>query len=161
MLAYPVLLTRDDNGTLLVTFPDVPEAATFGKDESQALRRAADALETAFMGRMADRLVVPAPSRPTPGQRTVKLRTLAEAKLLLYAAMRARGVTRSGLARRLGWHMPQVQRLLDLRHASRLDQLEAALEALGKRLEVRALSVRRGASRESHTAPNRLGPGAA
>ena len=40
------------------------------------------------------------------------------------------------LARRLGWHMPQVDRLLDLHHASRLDQAEAALNALGRRLEV-------------------------
>jgi hypothetical protein len=30
--------------------------------------------------------------------------------------------------------MPQVDRLLDLRHASRLDQLEAAFRALGKQL---------------------------
>ena len=43
----------------------------------------------------------------------------------------------AGLARRLGWHMPQVDRLFDLRHASRLDQIEAAAHVLGKRLEVR------------------------
>jgi antitoxin HicB len=34
----------------------------------------------------------------------------------------------------LGWHGPQIDRLLDLNHASRLDQIEAALAALGKRL---------------------------
>ncbi|MCP2041926.1 hypothetical protein L1281_002544, partial [Neisseria sp. HSC-16F19] len=27
MLAYPYTLTPDDNGTLLITFPDIPEAA--------------------------------------------------------------------------------------------------------------------------------------
>jgi len=32
--------------------------------------------------------------------------------------------------------MPQVDRLLDLDHASRLDQAEAALSSLGHRLEV-------------------------
>ncbi|MCC2665482.1 MAG: type toxin-antitoxin system HicB family antitoxin [Geminicoccaceae bacterium] len=46
MLAYPVVLEPDDNGTLLVTFPDVPEAVTFGEDEGDALKRAVDALET-------------------------------------------------------------------------------------------------------------------
>ncbi len=46
------------------------------------------------------------------------------------------GVTKAELARRLGWHGPQVDRLLDLNHASRLDQIEAALAALGKRLQV-------------------------
>ena len=48
--------------------------------------------------------------------------------------MRAAGVKKTGLARRLSWHRPQVDRLLDLRHASRMDQLEAALAALGKKL---------------------------
>ena len=41
------------------------------------------------------------------------------------------------LARRLGWHLPQVDRLFDLRHASRLDQIEAAARVLGRHLEVR------------------------
>jgi hypothetical protein len=40
------------------------------------------------------------------------------------------------LARRLNWHLRQVDRLLDLLHASQLDQLEAAFRALGKRLAV-------------------------
>jgi len=37
-------------------------------------------------------------------------------------------------------HMPQIDRLLDLNHASGLDQTEAAPRSLGKRLliEVRA-----------------------
>jgi antitoxin HicB len=54
--------------------------------------------------------------------------------VLLYRAMRERGVRKADLARRLGWHGPQIDRLLDLNHASRLDQIEAALAALGKRL---------------------------
>jgi antitoxin HicB len=33
--------------------------------------------------------------------------------------------------------MPQVDRLLDLRHASRMDQIEAAARALGRVVEVR------------------------
>ena len=33
MLRYPVKLTRDDNGTLLVTAPDLPEVSTFGVKE--------------------------------------------------------------------------------------------------------------------------------
>lgn len=53
--------------------------------------------------------------------------------------MMAQGVRKSELARRLGWHVPQVNRLFNLRHASRLDQIEAAVHALGKRMEVRLL----------------------
>src|SRR5215207_4556828 len=35
MLRYPVKLSRDDNGTFLVTAPDFPEVATFGEDEAR------------------------------------------------------------------------------------------------------------------------------
>lgn len=42
----------------------------------------------------------------------------------------------SELARRLGWHMPQVDRLFDLKHASCFDQIEVAARALGRALEV-------------------------
>ena len=45
MLSYPISLTPDDNGTLLVTFPDVPEAITVGEDEEDAKVQALDALE--------------------------------------------------------------------------------------------------------------------
>ena len=44
MFDYPVTLTPDD-GTVLVTFADVPEAITFGTDEGEALLNAVDALE--------------------------------------------------------------------------------------------------------------------
>jgi antitoxin HicB len=40
------------------------------------------------------------------------------------------------MARRLNCHLPQIDRLLDLNHASRLDQVEAAFRVLGKRLGI-------------------------
>jgi antitoxin HicB len=133
MLAYPVDLERDTNGTLLVTFPEFAEAVTFGDDESDALLRAVDALETVLAARIDDREEIPLPS-PAAGRPSVVLPALTAAKVLLYRAMRERGVRKADLARRLGWHGPQIDRLLDLNHASRLDQIEAALAALGKRL---------------------------
>ena len=44
MLAYPYILTPDDNGTLLVTFPDIPEAVAVGEDEDTAKIEAIDGL---------------------------------------------------------------------------------------------------------------------
>ena len=41
MLRYAVKLTRDDNGTILVTAPDLPEVSTFGDNPTDALVRAA------------------------------------------------------------------------------------------------------------------------
>ncbi len=135
MLRYPVKLQRDTNGTILVGFPDVPEAHTFGQNREEALTRAVDALETALMGYIEDRQPVP---RPTPIKRGpyVALPALTEGKLALYSTMRAGRITKTELAKRLNCHLPQVDRLLDLRHRSRLDQLEAAFRALGKRLSV-------------------------
>jgi antitoxin HicB len=135
MLAYPVDLERDSNGTLLATFPDFAEAATFGEDESDALLRAVDALETVLATRIDVREDVPLPS-PAAGRPCAVLRALSAAKVLLYRAMREGGVRKADLAWRLGWHGPQIDRLLDLNHASRLDQIEAALAAVGKRLTV-------------------------
>ena len=62
-MVYPVNVAKDDNGTFLVSFPDVPEAHTFGNTVSEALTHAVDALLTAFDGYMADKTPVPSPSK--------------------------------------------------------------------------------------------------
>jgi antitoxin HicB len=136
MFSYPVNLVPDDNDTVLLTFPDVPGTLTFGDDADDAVARGVDALETMIIGLMSDRQDIPVPSRPAPGQRTVTLPALSAAKVALYQAMRSQGVRKAELGRRLGLHMPQIDRLLDLRHASRLDQIETALRSVGKSLVI-------------------------
>jgi antitoxin HicB len=136
MLRYPVQLAVDDTGAVSVSFPDVPEAHTFGEDESEALARAVDALETALSMYVDGRQAIPAPSRLKRRQKAVALPLLTEAKLALYEAMRSGRVGKAELGRRLNWHLPQVDRLLDLMHASRLDQIEDAFRALGLRLSI-------------------------
>ena len=136
MFNYPVTLTPDGD-TVLATFVDVPEVITFGADEDEALLNAIDALETGLSFYVEARKPLPAASRPAPGQKTVQPSALECAKLGVYQAMTDQGIKKAELARRLGWHMPQVDRLFDLRHASRLDQIEAAANALGKHIHVR------------------------
>jgi antitoxin HicB len=135
MLRYHVKLSRDTNDTVLVEVPDVPGALTFGQDREEALLRAPDAIETVLIGYMSDRRDIPKPRAGAKGP-FATLPALTEAKLALYTAMRTAKVSKAELARRLNCHMPQVDRLLDLRHASRLDQMEAAFRALGKQLSV-------------------------
>lgn len=135
MLRYRVKLSRDSNGTVLAEIPDVPGAVTFGEDREEAILRASDAIETVFIGYMADRRVIPLPRGGAKGP-FATLPALTEAKLALYSAMLAAKVGKAELARRINCHLPQIDRLLDLRHASRLDQLEAAFRALGKQLSV-------------------------
>ena len=136
MFDYPVTLTPDDNGTVLVTFGDVPEAITFGADEDEALLNAVEALETGLSFYVDRRKALPLASKPRKGQKTVHPSALECAKLGVYQAMTEQGIKKAELARRLGWHMPQVDRLFDLRHASGLDQIEAAANALGKHVHV-------------------------
>ena len=135
MFDYPVTLTPD-GGTVLVTFADVPEAITFGADEDEALLNAVDALETGLSFYVDARQSLPVVSKPAHGQKTVRPSALECAKLGVYQAMTEQGIKKAELARRLGWHMPQVDRLFDLRHASKMDQIEAAAAVLGRHIEV-------------------------
>ena len=134
MLDYPVKLTADED-TFLVTSPDFPELTTFGEGRDEALAWAVDAFEEAIAARMAHREDVPLPSK---GKLLVPLPTLTAVKLILYRRMREQGVGKAELARRLGWHLMQVDRVLDVQHNSRLDQMDAALGAIGLRLHVSA-----------------------
>lgn len=135
----PLVSKGDKGGGFVVTFPDMPFGITQGETAAEALDHAVAALETVIVSLMADRKDIPSPS-PTKGRRTVTLPTLSAAKLGLYRATRAEAVTKADLGRRLKWNAPQIDRLLDLRHASRHDQIDQALRALGKRLvlDVRA-----------------------
>jgi antitoxin HicB len=135
-LNYPVNLQPAEEGGFVVTFPDVPEAITQGEDMDEALMRAVDALETALSFYTGEGRGLPKASRAKRRQRVVRPSALAGIKLAIYQTMRDQGVRKSELARRLGWHLPQVDRLLDLDHASRLDQAEAALSSLGHTLEI-------------------------
>ena len=143
MLAYPITLEDDDNETVLATSPDFPELVTFGDDREEALARAVDALEEAIAARIHDRKDIPPPSTGAP---CATLPTLTSVKVILYQGMRDQGIGKAELARRLGWHLPQVDRVLDIQHRSRLDQMDAALGAIGQQLLVRSV-----------TAPNPMG----
>ncbi len=133
MLAYPVELQQDDNDTLAVSFPDLPEAHTYGADREQALARAQDALVTVIDEYVRRWRPIPAPSSGRP---RVAVPALTAAKVQLYDIMQRQGINKAELARRLDWHPPQVDRLFDVFHHSRLDRLEEAFAALGQHLVV-------------------------
>ena len=134
MLAYPITIERD-NATVLATSPDFPELTTFGGDREEAVTRAVEALEEAIAARIHDRRDIPLPSH---GAAYAVLPTLTSVKVMLYQGMRDQGITKAELARRLGWHLPQVDRVLDVQHRSWLEQMDAALGAIGRQLHVSA-----------------------
>ena len=69
--AYPCELTPDEDGSFMATFPDVPEAITGGKDRTEALTMAEDALATALAGYVLAQWEFPTPSQPAAGQELV------------------------------------------------------------------------------------------
>ena len=123
-----------DDANVMVSFADVSEAITFGADEQGALMQAIDAVETGLSFYVDARQPLPEPTKAKRGQKTVSLSALECAKLGVRKAMTAQGMRKTELARRLGWHVPQVDRLFDLHHASKFEQLETAAAVLGKRL---------------------------
>ena len=136
-MLYPVELTRDTNGQILATVPDVPEVAAVGDDEAGALRETVDALETALDFYFDDRRPVPMPSKAKRGQATVALPALATSKVLLHNEMVAQNVRKAELARRMHIAPPNVERIFNLKHNTKIETVEAALAVLGKHLEVR------------------------
>jgi antitoxin HicB len=133
VIAYPVTLTPDDNGTFLVTSPDFPEVTTFGETVEDSLGRARGALLEAIEARIHDRESIP---RPSAGKRLVSLPAQAAIKVLLYQALESEGIRKSDLARRMSIPRQEVDRMLDLNHGTALSKMELAFAVLGRRLRV-------------------------
>ena len=134
-LAWPVDLQRQEDGTIFVSFPDIPEALTEGTTKADTLTQARDCLIAALGGYVGERRPIPHPSAAR-GRVSVALPVLMAAKLALYGAMRAQGVGNTALAAQLGVTEGAVRRLIDLDHRSHIGQIETALHALGQQLTV-------------------------
>ncbi len=134
--AYACQLTPDEDGGLVATFPDVPEAITGGRDRAEALTMAEDALATALAGYVHEKWDIPTPSETADGQVSVPVPTVVAAKLALYSAMRAQRVTKVELADRLGVSESAVRKLANPDHRSHMSQVQKALRAVGRSLSV-------------------------
>jgi len=128
---FPARLESDEEGRLVVHFPDLPEALTDGADEAEALAEAADCLSEALAGRINRGEDIPPPSRLRRGRHWVAPEPTIALKAALYSALRTRRMTVADLARRLDIDARKAARLIDPRAASRLNDLEVALSALG------------------------------
>ncbi|HXP72755.1 MAG TPA: type II toxin-antitoxin system HicB family antitoxin [Stellaceae bacterium] len=139
---YPARLRRDGAGRILVKFRDLPEALTDGADADEALREAADCLDEAIAGRILRGEPIPKPSAPRHDERVVPVPAHTAAQAALHLVVRDLGIGKSELARRLGYASEKdARRLLDPRHPSKIERIEAALAVLGSTLEVRLRKI--------------------
>ena len=135
--SYPATFFREGNGKgFHVRFPDLSEALTGGDDLADTLVQATDCLAEAIAGRIARGDQIPPPSKAKRGQRLINVPLHLAPKLALYLAIRERGTSNSELARRLGVSETVVRRMLNPKHDTRPEKIQAALVALGKRIVV-------------------------
>lgn len=131
---FPVRLTPDGEG-YLVQFPDIPEAITYGASREEALEMAQDALITALEFYFEDLRKVPTPSPVKEGDYFIDLPASTAVKVHLLNEMIAQHIKQVDLAKRMRLSPTQVNRMVNLRQATKIDTLNDAFKALGKRLE--------------------------
>ncbi|MGI4847362.1 MAG: type II toxin-antitoxin system HicB family antitoxin [Janthinobacterium lividum] len=137
-MQYPATFTPDtEAGGFVVTFRDIPAAITQGDTEEEARDMAADVLVLAMESYFDEKCQVPSPSARQDHERAIAVPASVAAKILLLNEMIASGTKASDLARRLGTSPQEVNRLIDLKHSTKIDRIEEALVALGKNLDLR------------------------
>ena len=134
---YPASFLPEENGKgFHVRFPDLPEALTGGTDLDDTKVQAADCLAEALAGRIRRGDAIPDPSRLKRGQHLVSVPLYLAPKLALYLAMRETGLKNTALAKRLGVSETVVRRMLDPKHNTKPERIQAALAELGKRIVI-------------------------
>ncbi len=131
-MAYPASFATDEDGRVLVTFRDLPEAITDGADQAEAESEALDLLHSVLEFRMRDRDTIPPPSRARKGEKVITPDLDIALKASLHMAMQQNGVTIAELTRRLQVDNREAQRIVNPRHATRTHRMQEALRAAGR-----------------------------
>lgn len=141
MYSYAIRFETDDTPGLAVFCRDLPEFNSYGDDEAHALREAVDGIETTLSIYVDQRRAIPQASPAEPGELVVHLPVATVAKIELWNAMVERGMRKADLRRLLGVAQNTSDRLVDFLHSSKIEALEQALAALGKRLVVSTVTA--------------------
>lgn len=132
-MRYPIKLERDTGG-YVVSFPDIPEALTQGDTKEEALSAGLDALVTAFEFYFEDNQKIPTPS-PIDGA-YVELPLSVASKVLLLNTFIDSRLSQVQLASLMGIKKQEVTRLFDLKHSTKIDTIQKALQALMRPLSI-------------------------
>jgi antitoxin HicB len=135
-MEYPAKFEPAPEGGYVITFPDFDwgHPGGYGAGSHQDGGRCS---VHQVQEHIRNSETLPRPSQPRGSKyRMVRLPVLQGAKAELYREFAASGIRKAELAWRLGIPKGNVDRLFDLKHHSRLDQIEAAFQALGKELTI-------------------------
>ena len=120
----------------VVTSRDLPEVLTSGATKAEALEMAEDAVDVVVSAAIDAGRDIPEPTPPRAGEHLVGVPAQTAAKLAVWRAFLAAGISKSELARRLGVGENEARRILSPRYRTKLDKLEAAVRALGGRIVI-------------------------
>ena len=134
-MEYAALFEPAEEGGFVITIPAFGWGVSQGDSEVEAREMATALLQTLIQEHIRKGEALPRPTRPRGKKyRLIRLPALQGAKAELYVVFVASGIRKAELARRLGIPKTTIDRLFDFGNHTRLDQIEAAFAALGKRL---------------------------
>lgn len=92
------------------------------------------AVKDCVASRLKDGLKVPEATPPEDGEYVVEISLTEEAKIILHNEMVRAKVSRSALAEKNNLTLPEVTRLLNYNHRTKIETIDSALRSLGKKL---------------------------
>ena len=136
-IQFPARLIEQDDDTLLVEFPDLPGALTYGRTPEEAIFNAREALSAYLASMLKHGEPIPTPARDPGHEMTVLITPDAktQAALLIHAARGDRTIADLAFALETSW--PSAKRLEDPEHWPSLRTLDRAAQVLGMRLVLR------------------------
>ncbi|WP_145515013.1 type II toxin-antitoxin system HicB family antitoxin [Yersinia massiliensis] len=137
MFHYPASYTFDEaSGEYHILYRDFPELASVTYSLEDIELEAQEGIKNGIAAEMEERRPVPAPSALQSDDIAVHVPILVRLKAELHNAMLATQTRKADLARKLGLNSAQMDRLLDVYYASKVEALEQALYLLGFEADV-------------------------
>ncbi|WP_192559511.1 type II toxin-antitoxin system HicB family antitoxin [Pseudomonas allokribbensis] len=124
---------HEEPGSAWLSCAEIPEMHAAGDTLEEVLDGAIEVMETAFSIYVDDRRLIPTgDAEEQDGDAVLRLPALTAAKVALWNTLLESGMSKAELARRLGVQRPQVDRLVDFLHHSKIESVERALQQLGR-----------------------------
>ncbi|WON75733.1 hypothetical protein [Serratia sp. UGAL515B_01] len=140
---YPAQYTFDkESDVWKITFRDFPQqqAACYKREDVEL--EAQENLLIAIATEIEEGRQVSPPSALQPGEIAIHLPVLVKLKLSLHNLMVSSGTSKVLLARQMGLNGAQIDRLLDVAYASKVEALEQALFLLGYEVHTSVTAIR-------------------
>lgn len=132
---YPLSFIEED-GDIVVRSRDLPELLTAGDTIEEATENAEDALDVVVLSYLEKGIDLPEPSELQAGEVRVYVPATTAAKALVIQAFKEAGISKVELAKRMGIAETEARRILDPHYGTKLDKIEDAAKAMGRRLIV-------------------------